>query len=643
MPRPLHASRGGPTGIRGLLPSAVLLFLVTSCDTPVAPRIDILPSQGRVELHAVRGSLAPVEQTITVTNTGGGRLGPVSCAAEPAPWLGCEVSDGNQVRLVADPIGLTSSPEPVSVELTAPGATATVLVALVLGQPVLTVAPATLEFTAAESASGTTPGSATATVTNTGAGTLASLGGLTCTRGVGAGHVACAVDAVAGILTVTVDPSGVAPGTHVYPLTVAAQHSDATQSLTVTLAKAASPRIGLSRQSLHFEAIRGAETPLVGTVTVSNTGGGQLSGLSCPAAPAAWLTCAVSGSTLTFTARPAGLTETPTTVAVPVSATNALNSPQAVNVSFAIGQPVLTLNRTALSFTAIQDSTATPAQDTVRARNTGAGGLADLGTIACAVPVGAPLSCTIAAETGILTVVPDPEGLSQGVYQYPLRVSAAHSSVSYLINVTLTVQARPTLAADPGSLHFNAIRGTSTAITRIVTISNKGGGSLGELHCPSGPAAWLTCTVLDSARVQLTARPAGLTTSPAAVEVPITAAFAVNSPLLLPVSFILEQPVLAVSETQVTFAGNAATGATTPASYTLSVSNTGAGDTHNLGTLACSATAPVTCVVDSAAAQLTLSVNATGLASGRHVWIATVTAQHAANVSVSITVVLDIP
>jgi hypothetical protein len=643
MPRPLLASRRGPVGIRGLWPSVVLLFLVTSCDTPIAPRIDILPSQSRVELQAVRGSLAPVEQTITVTNTGGGRLGPVSCVAEPAQWLGCQVSDGNQIRLVADPLGLTSSPEPVAVELTAPGASASVLVALVLGQPVLGVAPATLEFTAAESASGTTPGSATATVTNTGAGTLASLGGLTCVRGQGAEHVACAVDPVAGILTVTLDPSNVAPGTHVYPLTVAAEHSDVTQTLTVTLVKAASPRIGLSRQSLHFEAIRGTETPLVETVTVSNTGGGQLSGLSCPAAPAAWLTCAVSGSTLTFTARPAGLTQTPTTVAVPVSAANALNSPQAVNVSFAIGQPVLTLSRTALSFTAMQDSTATPAQDTVRARNTGAGGLANLGTIACAVPEGAPLSCTIAAETGLLTVVPDAGGLSPGAYQYPLQVSAAHSGVSHVINVTLTVQARPTLAADPGSLHFSAIRGTDTPITRTVTISNKGGGSLGELVCPPEPTAWLTCMVLDSARVQITARPVDLTTSPPPVEVPITAANAVNSPLLLPVSLILEQPVLAVSETQVTFTGDPGTGATTPASHTLSVSNTGAGDTDNLGTLACSAAAPVTCVVDSVAAELTLSVDATGLASGRHVWIATLTAPHAANVSVSITVVLDIP
>jgi hypothetical protein len=639
-PDPLARSPGA-RALRAA-PAVLLLLVLGSCESPVDPSLEIVPSEAVVELRAIRGQSTPVSRTITVANTGGGRLGPVTCLAEPAPWLTCAVANGNAVTLTANPVGLVTDPQRVPVTLTAPGGSATIEVALAVEQPALTVSPTTVAFTATEVESGTTPTSAAVTVTNTGAGGLADLGAITCGPTPAAPRVTCSVDQSAGVLTVAVDPVGLGPGTHIFPLTVAAEHSSVPQTVSVTLAVSALPRIGLSRQSVHIEATRGSTAAVAQTVVVSNLGGGTLSAVTCPAQPAAWLTCSVSGSTVTLTASPAGLTASPTPVSVPISVSNAVNSPQSVNVTFAINQPVLALDRSSVGFSVIEGSSeATPGQDTVRVSNTGAGDLANLGAITCQPPAESPVTCEVGSG-GVLLVSVNPEDLPRGSHTYPLDVSAAHSSVTRVLSVTVNVTTAPTLVLKPSPLTFLAIRGTTAAMSQTVAISNPGGGSLGTISCPENPTAWLTCTVNDSTLLTITAHPSGLTSSPAPASVQITASGAANSPVSLPVTLILEQPVLAVSAHEIAFTGNAGTGATDPASIVVAVTNVGAGTLANLGTISCVIAAPATCVVSQGAGELTLSVNPTGLAPGRHVWVATVSAPHASNGSVTITLVLDV-
>lgn len=643
---PTH--RSDPLAIRprvGALraaPAILFLLVLGSCESPLDPSLEIVPSEALVEFRAIRGQSTPVSRTITVANTGGGRLGPVTCPAQPASWLTCAVADGNAVTLTANPAGLVADPQRVPVTLSAPGGSATIEVALAVEQPALTVSPTTLAFTATEVESGTTPTSAAVTVTNTGAGALADLGAITCVPTPAAPRVTCTVDQSAGILTVAVDPVGLGAGTHVFPLTVAAEHSSVTQTVSVTLAVSALPRIGLSRQSVHVEAIRGSTAAVVQTVIVSNLGGGTLSTITCPTQPAAWLTCSVSGATVTLTASPAGLTASPAAVSVPISASNAVNSPQSVDVTFAITQPVLTLNRSSLGFTVIEDSSVTtPEQDTVRVSNTGAGDLASLGAITCQSPEESPVTCAV-EPGGVLVVSVDPEDLPRGAHVYPVEVSTAHSSVTRVLSVTVTVTTPPTMVLEPSLLTFRAVRGTTAAMSQTVAISNRGGGSLGTISCPENPTSWLTCTVNDSTLLTITAHPSGLTSSPEPASVQITASGAANSPVSLPVTLILEQPVLAVSAQEIAFTGNAGTGATDPDSIVVAVTNVGAGTLGNLGTISCAIAAPASCVVSQGTGELTLRVNATGLAPGRHVWVATVSAPHASNGSVTITLILDV-
>ena len=88
--------------------AGLTLMAAAGCSDSLDPGIEIVLSQPSVDLRAIRGTTTPIAKTISVSNSGDGRLGPVSCPANPAPWLTCSVSAGNLVTLTATPTGLTA-------------------------------------------------------------------------------------------------------------------------------------------------------------------------------------------------------------------------------------------------------------------------------------------------------------------------------------------------------------------------------------------------------------------------------------------------------------------------------------------------------------------------------------------------------
>lgn len=622
-----------------------LLLGVAACEAPLAPGLQLALSEAQVEFRAVRGSTAPLTRTIQVTNSGGGRLGPVSCPEAPANWLTCTVTAGTRVVFTADPSGLAASPSPASVALTAPGGSASATVRMVVEQPVLAVSIGTVAFTAPEGSAQATPATASVTVSNSGAGTLANLGTITCVPSPATTRVTCAVNQAQGGLTVSVNPQGLPAGTHVFPLAVNSEHSSVPQTVSVTLVVAAAPRIGLSRPVVQFQAIRGGGAAPAQTVTVSNVGGGTLGAVSCPASPAPWLTCSVSGGTVTLVADPGTLTASPPAVSVPISAAGALNSPQAIEVGLDIRQPVLTLARNEVIFTARVDSTtALPAQDTVQVANTGAGTLANLGALTCTVPSGAPVTCAVDAATGQLRLSANPTGLTRGERTYLVPVAAANSDITRILTVRLRVTAPSTMAFSPPALFLSAIRGSTTPVVDTVLVTQAGDGVLGTVACPANPAAWLTCSVLGTNSLVVTANPTGLTATPTTVDILVSADSTTNSPAALPVTLTIQQPVLSVSANRVDFTSVEGSGVTAPASAPVTVTNTGAGTLADLGGLTCTVPggAPVGCAVDQATGVLTVTVTPGALTAGTYVWVVTVGAPNASNVERTVTVVLTV-
>jgi hypothetical protein len=624
--------------------ATIATLALASCEGTLAPRLDVVLSQPAVHLSAIRGSGSSVSQTITVSNGGAGRLEPVTCPTAPAAWLSCSVADGNLVTFTASPVGLTSSPPAVSVPLSTPGGAqhAAVSVDLSITQPVLGVSAAAVGFSGVEGSANTTPGTATVTVTNTGAGTFGNLGAISCTPTPATSRVSCAVNAGTGVLTISVDPLGLTAATYLYTLTVTSENNTTAQVVTVSLSLGARPVIVLSQGAVLFTAIRGAVQPMTRTITVSNGGGQSLGAIGCPAAPAAWLACAVSGSTITLAANPAGLTASPATVQVPVSASAAVNSPQNVSVSLAIEQPIVALSASSVSF-AGQEGVAvtTPASATVNVTNAGAGTLVALGTITCTAT--APVTCGVASSTGVLSISVNPVAVTAGTHLYQVTVSAANSGVSRTLSVVLTLTGLPRIVLSPSEVNFHAIRGHTMAVRDTLTVLNGGGGSLGMLGCPLHAAAWLTCVALDSVTFELTADPTGLITSPLDVLVPITSTTAVNSPQNLAVSFEIQQPVLSLAGTLASFTATAPATTATPATVVITASNAGIGTLADLGAITCvPGNARVTCLVNGATGELTLSVDPTGLAAGVTTYTVTVSAANAGNGSQVITVILTV-
>ena len=627
---------------------ALALLASAACDASLAPSVEVVLSQPAVDFRAVRGSVLTVSRTIMVANGGSGRLGPVSCPAAPAPWLACSVANGNTVTLTADPAGLTTSPAPATVVISAPGAAdhpQSIQATLVIEQPVLTLSAGSLTFAGTEGSATTTPTAATVTVTNTGAGTLGSLGTVSCTPVPADAHVSCVVNQATGLLSFSIDPTGLTAGTHVFPVRVSAPNDNVARTVTLTLALSARPRLVLSLNAVQFEAVRGSLSAPPQVVTITNGGGGALGIVSCPAAPAAWLTCSVTGSTVTLVANPTGLAASPAAASVPVSATGASNSPQAVGVTLAILQPVLSVSASTVNFTALTGATTTtPASATVAVTNTGAGALANLGVVSC-IPVtaGTPVHCAVDQPSGILTFTVDPTGVASGTHLYDVLVSAPNSGVTRTITVSFAISAPPTLQLSPAELHFKAVRGSTTNQVKTVTVSNAGGGTLGAVSCPPNPDTWLTCAVTNATTLTFTASPTGLTASPLDVTVPVSAVGASNNPQDVAVEFIIEQPVLTLSTSIANFTAATGAGTSTPATVVVTASNSGAGTLASLGTITCSPSDPkVTCGVNGTTGALTLAANPTGLAAGVHVYVVTVSTPNMSNAAQTVTVVLTI-
>ena len=624
----------------------VLVAALIGCDDTLAPNIEIVLSEPTVDFRAVRGTATAQTKVITVSNRGDGRLGPVSCPANPATWLTCSVSNGNAVAFTANSAGLTRSPATVSVPITAPGAPdrpGSVDVNLIIDQPVLTISGSAVSFSASDGSATTTPGSATITVTNTGAGTLASLGSISCVPTPANARVSCAVNQTSGVLTFAVNPAGLAPATHVFPVVVSAPNDDVSKTVTVTLAMAALPRISLSQGSLVFQMLRGGAPPAAQAITVSNGGGGSIGTVSCPANPATWLTCSVAGNTtLTFAVNPVGLTATPPGVSVPISATGATNSPQNVTVSFSIRQPVLSVDSAALAFIASPSGTTTsPASATIGVTNTGEGTLADLGTITCTPPASSPVTCTVNESTGVLTFTVNPTGIV-GTKLYSVTVSAPNSNVSRVVTVSLS--AATGIGLSPSEVNFQAVRGSTADIVKKVKVANSGGGSLGSISCPLNPALWLTCAVVNTDTLYVTAKPTGLTGSPPDVQIPVTAAGATNNPQILTVSFAILQPILSLDVSVVNM--TVAQGGTITNTTAATITNSGAGTTlASLGAIACfPSDNRVACSVNQTTGALSLTVNTasgTPLAVGKYVYTVTVSAPNS-SASPAVTIILEV-
>src|SRR5882672_5592079 len=343
---------------------------------PVPPAIGASPTS--LSFAATQGGANPANQTVSISNTGGGTLS--WSASDNAAWLSLSPASGTgnaTVTLTAATGTLTAGSYSGLVTLSATGATpVTVPVAFTVAAapvpPAIGASPTSLSFAATQG--GANPANQTVSISNTGGGTLSwsasdNAAWLTLSPASGTGNGTVTLTAATGTLTtgsysalVTLSATGATPVTVPVAFTVAAAPVP--------------PAIGASPTSLSFAATQGGANPA--NQTISNTGGGTLSWSASD--NAAWLTLSpalgTGNGTVTLTAATGTLTTGSYSGLVTLSATGAANVtvPVTFTVAAAPVPPAIGASPTSLSFAATQGG-ANPANQTVSISNTGVGTL----------------------------------------------------------------------------------------------------------------------------------------------------------------------------------------------------------------------------------------------------------------------------
>ena len=137
--------------------------------------------------------------------------------------------------------------------------------------------------------------------------------------------------------------------------------------------------------------------------------------------------------------------------------------------------------------------------------------------------------------------------------------------------------AQPVIGVSPTSLSFAATQGGATPVTQTVSISNSGGGTLSWAANDNAP--WLTISPASgtgNGAVTLTVTSGSLAagTYNSTVTVQASGASSVTVPVTLTVATAPVPPAIGMSPTSLSFT---ATPGASPATQTLSISNTGGG------------------------------------------------------------------
>lgn len=344
------------------------------------------------------------------------------------------------------------------------------------------------------------PASRQVTITNSGGGHLINLAAGTIAYGTGAtgwlGTPGLSGTAANPSAIVTVAPSiaGLTGGTYTATIPIESPvASNTPQSIQVTLIVAPPPAINLSSTSLTFNAFEGGANPASQAVTITNGGGGLLSGLAAGtivygAGPTGWIqvplvspSAANPSAMLTVQPLTGALPAGTYTASIPVTSSVASNSPQMVSVTFIVtGIPEISLAPTSLTFNALEGG-ANPAAQQVTISNTGTGVLSQLGVGAIAYGAGASnwlqapvLGSTTANPSTTLGVQPVTAGLAPGTYTATIQVTSplAPNSPQIVFVTFIVASLQPDFVID--ALGAPGVGSIGGAINVTGTVRNQG-------------------------------------------------------------------------------------------------------------------------------------------------------------------------
>jgi predicted secreted protein len=201
------------------------------------------PSASSLTFTCIEGGPNPSNQTLSITNNGGGTLNWTASVSEPwlnlSPTGGTTTTETDVITVRVNIAGLTAGTYTSKITITDPGATnasqqVPVTLTLTPPQPIIGQSPTFLTFIA--TAGGTQPTGQTLNITNTGKGTLswsASEGASWLSLNPTSGTTSTETDVIA----VTANTAGLTTNTYTAPITITATGASNTpQQVLVTLA-----------------------------------------------------------------------------------------------------------------------------------------------------------------------------------------------------------------------------------------------------------------------------------------------------------------------------------------------------------------------------------------------------------------------
>ncbi len=271
---------------------------------------------------------------------------------------------------------------------------------------------------------------------------------------------------------VTVNAAGVAKAVNTgttYVVVTSGARTSLKDSALVTVATAAQAAIGLAPSSVSILDTLGTSDPAPSTVTVTNTGGGTLSGLAVgtitygASQPTGWLAATLNGTTapttLSLQVAKGSLAAGTYTATVPVQSGAASNSPQSVSVTFQIAPAPNIL----ASLTVSPGFRVMLPGDTMTLQVTGKDASGNPVTVSGLSFVSRyPSVATVNATTGLVTAVGPTNVVI--VAQAPLGAGTVADSILVAVPPTGT----SVVSAQFGAREFAAAKAGDTLVAQVV-------------------------------------------------------------------------------------------------------------------------------------------------------------------------------
>jgi hypothetical protein len=378
---------------------------------------------------------------------------------------------------------------------------------LVSNNPILTVSPAGLTFTAQQ---GSTPAAQILTLQSSSSPLNFNVSG-TVTTPIGFNwlQVPTQFGVTPGTVPVNVVTSGLSPGTYTGAVNISSPNvGNPTISVPVTLVITAGSVLQLSPASLSFAYQIGQGQPQSQTVTVGSASG-QVGYTVVPSQNSSgtnWLsvstTTGVAPGSFAVGVNIAGLAPGAYTGTITVTPTN--GAAQTIPVTFVVSQTALLVaTPNSISFTAQPATGSTPATVSPSFQNlavTSTDGTQITFSVGVTYSTGAAGWLFVNTSTGVtpsnLSITANPSNLGIGTYTATITLTATSpASVAnspQVINVTMTVSPNVSLAASPSSLAFTQSVNGAAPAPQTFTVTGAGQIPFTAFATTSQGGAWLS-------------------------------------------------------------------------------------------------------------------------------------------------------